>query len=52
VGGEVSELFEPVEAALDDVAIRVDVLVEGRWPATRGIPWRDGGRSGRPVSGW
>ena len=32
-GGECAELFEPVEAALDDVAIGIDGLVERWWSA-------------------
>lgn len=35
-GGEASELFEPVEAAFDDVALLVGVFVEGGWAAAGG----------------
>lgn len=32
-GGDRAELFEASEAALDDVAVLVELTVEGRWPA-------------------
>jgi hypothetical protein len=35
-GGEVPELLEPVEAALDHVAAGVDERVEGPWSAAMG----------------
>jgi hypothetical protein len=30
-GGQVAELFEPIEVALDDVALLVEFSVEGGW---------------------
>src|SRR3954466_13546363 len=35
-GGQGPELLEAGEAAFDDVASGIDVLVERRWPAARG----------------
>jgi hypothetical protein len=37
--GQVAELLEPVEEALNDVAVGVGDRVEGRWAARRRAIW-------------
>ncbi len=60
-GGQGSELLEPVEAALDHVALGIEVGVEPRWPAAAGAfdaaafdlvdPFRAGERDPAPAQG-
>jgi hypothetical protein len=35
-GGEGAELLQAVDAALDDVALAIDLGIEGRWPSAGG----------------
>lgn len=42
-GGDTAPLLEPVEAALDGVAVAVQLGIEGRWPAAGAAPWPCGG---------